>query len=59
MTQKENDLLEKAALAAFSALMAKDTATKFSTRAAWAWEAGGGFVKARAEFWKKQAAGGA
>ena len=50
MTQNENSLLEKAALAAFGALMAKDTATKFSTRAAWAWEAAGEFVKARKEY---------
>ena len=50
MTQKENGLLEKAALAAFGALMAKDTTTSFKARAVMAWEAAGEYMKARAEY---------
>jgi predicted NAD/FAD-binding protein len=49
MTKTERRLLDKAALAAFGALMARDSALLPEHRAAKAWQAATAFVEARGE----------
>ena len=47
MTKTERRLLDKAALAAFGALMARDSALLTEHRAAKAWQSANEFIKAR------------
>ena len=49
MTKTERSLLDKAALAAFGALMARNSAMLIKDRAAIAWQAADEFIKARKE----------
>ena len=54
MTKTERRLLDKAALAAFGALMARDSATSTELRAARAWQAADDFIQARRQSWRKR-----